>query len=95
MSWGHRGVSLWVAGLWNSFYTIPNMNDSQKEPQIKISFWRNPRYWLYHQWAEIYTFLMENFNSKWREPLPPIPCEFCGETDHKTKYCPNAKKMGF
>jgi hypothetical protein len=40
---------------------------------------------------------MENFNSKWREPLPlpPIPCEFCGETDHKTKFCPNAEKMGF
>jgi len=71
------------------------MPDSQKDLRIKISFWRNPRYWLYHQWAGIYTFFMENFNPKWREPLPPIPCQFCGETDHQAKYCPKAKEMGF
>jgi len=71
------------------------MNDSQKEPRIKISFWHNPGYWLYHQWAGIYTFFMENFNPKWREPLPSIPCQYCGETNHQTKYCPKAKEMGF
>jgi len=71
------------------------MNESQKDTQRKISFWRNPGYWLYHQWAEVYSFFMENFNPKWREPLPPIPCQFCGETNHKTNACPNAKKMGF
>ncbi|MCL4273258.1 MAG: hypothetical protein KJZ77_05245 [Anaerolineales bacterium] len=71
------------------------MNNSQKEVRVNISFWRNPRYWLYHHWAALYSTFMENFNLKWREPLPPIPCEICGETGHKTKYCPNAKKMGF
>jgi magnesium chelatase family protein len=28
-------------------------------------------------------------------PLPPVPCQICGKLDHKTKYCPNAKEMGF
>jgi hypothetical protein len=60
------------------------MNNSQKDIQHKISFWCNPGYWLHHQWAEMYSFFMENFNPKWREPLPPIPCQICGGTDHKT-----------
>ncbi|MBI5964069.1 MAG: hypothetical protein HY863_11380 [Chloroflexi bacterium] len=38
---------------------------------------------------------MENFNPKWREPLPPIPCQVCGKPGHTSKTCPNAKEMGF
>jgi hypothetical protein len=28
-------------------------------------------------------------------PLPAIPCQFCGKTDHKEKYCPDARTLGF
>jgi hypothetical protein len=63
-------------------------------PEHRFSIWKNPRVWLYHQWAVIHTFFMENFNPKWREPLPPIECQICGATDHKTKFCPKAKEMG-
>ena len=71
------------------------MNNLQKKDQFKPSFWRNPAYWLYRQWANLYSTYMENFNPKWREPLPPIPCQICGKPGHNTKYCPNARKMGF
>jgi hypothetical protein len=37
----------------------------------------------------------ENFNPELRKPLPPIPCQFCGQTDHKEAYCPNLRKMGY
>ena len=26
--------------------------------------------------------------------MPPMPCQIYGETDHKTKYRPNAKEGG-
>jgi len=71
------------------------MNQANYPRNHRPSFWKNPGYWLYHQWAEVYSFFMENFNPKWREPLPLIPCQICGETNHKTKTCPNAEKMGF
>jgi hypothetical protein len=27
-----------------------------------------------------------------KKPLPPIPCQFCGGTDHEASDCPNAAK---
>jgi hypothetical protein len=27
-----------------------------------------------------------------KKPLPPVPCEFCGKTDHASNDCPNAAK---
>jgi hypothetical protein len=71
------------------------MDKPLKPPLRKPHFWENPGYVLYHWWAEIYTSWQERFNPKWREPLPPIPCQFCGQTDHKEAYCPNLVKMGF
>jgi hypothetical protein len=71
------------------------MNNSKKDIQHKLSFWGNPRYWLYRQWAKLFSFFMENFNPKWREPLPPVPCQICGQIAHKTNTCPKAKEMGF
>jgi len=68
---------------------------SGKRQRHRPTFWENPRYVLYGIWAELYTRWQENFNPKWREPLPPIPCQFCGQTNHKEAYCPNLVKMGF
>ncbi len=75
------------------YYQI--MRHSQKPDPLNISFWKNPKSWLYHQWAGIYSFLMENFNPKWREPLPLVPCQICGKPGHNSKDCPSAKEMGF
>jgi hypothetical protein len=66
-----------------------------QKPRKKPRFWQNPGYWLYHVWGELYTRWHENFDRKWREPLPSIPCQFCGGTDHKEAYCPNLRKVGF
>jgi len=71
------------------------MGQSQKRIQRNISLWKNPRSWLYHQWAENYSFLMENFNPKWRKPLSPVQYQICGRTDHVTPDCPQSKDLGF
>ena len=34
-------------------------------------------------------------NPELYEPLPPIPCQFCGQIDHTERACPNLKEMGF
>lgn len=68
---------------------------SKKRRSGQPTFLKNPRYVLYGIWAELYTRWQENFNPKWREPLPPTPCQFCGQTNHKEAYCPNLIKIGF
>jgi hypothetical protein len=47
---------------------------------------------IYHYYAEIVSRITVDQD---RRPLPPIPCEFCGQTTHKTEYCPNYEQMGF
>ncbi len=68
---------------------------SEKRQRRQPTFLKTPRYVLYGIWAELYTRWQENFNPKWHEPLPSIPCQFCGQTNHKEAYCPNLVKMGF
>ena len=43
--------------------------------------------------ARIYAEIVSRFRSG--RSLPPIPCQFCGRTDHSERYCPYAKEMGF
>ena len=28
-------------------------------------------------------------------PIPPVPCQFCGQTDYTERFCPKAKETGF
>lgn len=87
-------MSLWVVVNRYSFYTVHVV--SKPEPvKYRNAAWKNPKAWIYHIWAEIDSFLHEQFDPRWRELLPPLPCQFCGRTDHKTKFCPNAKDLGF
>lgn len=53
------------------------------------------RYYFYRFWAHLYSLYQMNFNPDWQKPLPPIPCNYCGKTDHRERYCPNAKGLGF
>jgi hypothetical protein len=62
---------------------------------FKPKLWQNPGYVLSSWWEELYTRWQENFNPKWREPLPRIPCQFCGRTGHTESFCPQAKELGF
>jgi hypothetical protein len=71
------------------------MDEKPKHPLRLPAFLENPGYWLGRISGEIYSRWQENFNSQWRQVLPPIPCQFCGQTDHKEAYCPNLRKMGF
>jgi hypothetical protein len=68
-------------------YTIESLHPLKSNSQTKQTSWRNPKYWLYRKWANLYSFWMESFNPTWREGLPDIPCQFCGKTDHKTIHC--------
>jgi hypothetical protein len=71
------------------------MKSTEPNSHRPVSFLKKARYWLYHQWAGLYSRWMEVFNEKWREPLPPVPCQICGKTGHSSRTCPQAKDMGF
>jgi hypothetical protein len=75
--------------------SITTMKENSGEKPYRPKLWQNPGYVLYSWWAELYTRWQENFNPKWREPLPRIPCQLCGRTGHTESFCPKARELGF
>jgi hypothetical protein len=71
------------------------MKEKPGDKPYQPKFWQNPGYILSSWWAELLTRWQENFNPKWRQPLPRVPCQFCGQTNHQEEYCSNLLKMGF
>jgi hypothetical protein len=83
-------------------FRITDSTDSQQDQGaeqhslgVKLPMMNKVRLWLYHYIYVPLVSLWEDHKYRNDPPLPPIPCQFCGKTDHKTKYCPNAKEMGF
>ena len=91
MQGGIGYVSLWIVLKRNLFYTVQNMDNSQKESKAKYHFGVIQGIGCITNGLRFIDFLMDNFNPKWREPLPPIPCQICGGTDHKTRFAPKQK----
>jgi hypothetical protein len=49
----------------------------------------------YRAMKSVFLFIRHRQNPELYESLPPIPCQFCGQTDHTERDCPNLKEMGF
>lgn len=50
---------------------------------------------IYNFFIGLYETIRYRLNPDWQGPVPPIPCQFCGQTDHDEKGCPNYEAMGF
>jgi len=74
--------------------TVAGTASRDKKEMIK-SIIGKIKYMFYRVRAHLYSLYQMNFNPDWKNPLPPIPCNYCGKTDHRERYCPNAKGLGF
>jgi hypothetical protein len=39
--------------------------------------------------------LSDDFKYRNSPPLPPMPCQVCGQPGDKEKYCPDVRELGF
>lgn len=49
----------------------------------------------YRAMKSVFLFILYRQNPELNGPLPPIPCQFCGQTDHTERDCANLEEMGF
>jgi len=38
---------------------------------------------------------IDRYKHRHDPPLPAVPCQICGKTGHREKYCPNAHGLGY
>jgi len=69
---------------------------------VKGGYWRlrmkeklGLRLWLYRWIYAPLASCLDDYKHRNDPPLPPIPCQLCGQTGHKEKFCPNAKRLGY
>ena len=49
----------------------------------------------YRAMKSVFLFIRYRKNPELNSPLPPIPCQFCGQIYHTERACTNLEEMGF